>query len=686
MRKKWINIGKVIVCASLYISTATTLAAPQPQLIPSNTILDREVLDVVEDKPNNALYVAGWFSGLYEKLVGGAIFHSDGHLNKDHKLNFQGQPFTSISDHHGGFYVGGTFSNINTTGIKYLVHIFSDGMIDTNFKPSIPAAVYHVSLVNDNLYASTHFHVYKINLSSGQIDTGFAISTPDNNPGKLRIAMLATENGVYVGGNFTQINGHSVSNLAKANLDTGAIDTGFYRSNAAINGITSSSDGKLYLIVNNRSKFVEKVDQITGVADENFKTDISYKPSLLAVDDGMLYVGSRVKPLVSRYNAITGEKDNSLTISTITYPSAFAFDDRHIYIAAYMTARPGSRYYRNLGRFDKVTQEMDDSYVANVDRNISTMALSEGKLFTGGYFKSGGQNQGSQGLIKFNLTTGLPDPTFKPQLNGSVSSVTFDDNYVYVGGTFTKADNVSTGKLAKLNKTTGTADKNFRPQPNGYINRLKVHDGYLYVGGHFSKISGRYTSKGFARYKLDPLSYDNTFHPHFNHMVWALAFAGDSLYVGGTFTNRVEKYNIVSGEKDLNFNPITPAGQVRSLLIDGDNLYVVGYYWDGIHKMNRFTGLADTAFRPGVERALWSSVAKHDGYIYVGGKNTLLRLDETTGAVDSSFNPQPNGYVYGTLFDGNTLTAFGTFTKLQGEVLPYLATIPLNKRLRRFPG
>ncbi len=676
MRKKWINTGKAIFCCALYITTAitTAIAAPRLGLIPSGTTLDREVLDVVEDKPNNTLYVAGWFSGLYEKVAGGAIFHSDGHLNKTHKINFEGQPLCSIPDHHGGFYVGGTFTNINLTGIKYLVHIFSDGLVDTNFKPAIPAPVYHMSIINNNLYTSTRNAAYKINLSNDQIDTGFSIATNS----KVNISMLATNNGVFIGGNFTQVNGVNVTNLAKANLDSGAIDVNFYRPNATVYGTTGSPDGKLYLIVNSRNKFVEKVDQITGIADENFKTSILYRPSFLAIDDGMLYVASRAKPLVSRYNAITGERDNSLTITTIYHPAAFAFDDRHIYVAAYMNARPGSSHYRNLARFDKITQKMDDSYVANVDRNISTIALSEGMLFAGGQFKSAGENMGGQGLIKFNLTTGLPDPLFKPQLNGSVSSVTFDDNYVYVGGTFTKADSVSTGKLAKLNKITGKADKNFRPQPNGYINRLKVHDGYLYVGGHFSKISGRYTSKGFARYKLDPLSYDNNFHPHFNHMVWALAFAGDSMYVGGTFTNRVEKYNVVTGEKDLNFNPITPEGQVRDLLIDGDNLYVVGYYWDGIHKMNRFTGLANADFNPGIERALWSSVAKHDGHIYVGGKNTLLRLDETTGAIDSSFNPQPNGYVYGMLFDDNNLTAFGTFTKLQGELQPYLATIPLS--------
>ncbi|MDF1655713.1 MAG: hypothetical protein P1U34_11435 [Coxiellaceae bacterium] len=679
MRNKWILLCRAIVCSFIFIGSMSVYAETQLSLIPSNQSLDNEVLDVAEDPANNALYVAGHFSGVYEKLGGGAIFHSDGHLNTINKLNFNGQPRSSISDHRGGFYVGGSFSNINATGIKYLVHIISDGSIDTDFNPRISGPVAHLALIDNNLYVATHSQVFKIDTTTGQVDPGFSITTQPNTTAATGISMVATNNGVFIAGRFTQINGRNHAYFAKANLENGSIDTNFYSSSVQVSSIAASTDGKLFILEHSRDKRIMKIDQVTGTLDANFNLALPLGSSnWIAIDDNELYVPLLSKPFLARYSAVSGEKDTAFKITTLGRPAAFAFDTNYIYIAALFNGWPGSRYYRNVARFNKSTQIIDNTYVASVNRNILTLSLSEGKLFTGGYFTVGGMNQGQQGLIKFDLTTGKVDPFFKPALNGSVKTVTFDDNNVYVGGTFTTANNIKTGKLAKLSKFTGEVDKNFRPQPNGYINRLKVHDGYLYVGGHFSKISGRYLSKGLARYKLDGMVYDTVFHPHFNHMVWAMTFAGDSLYVGGTFKNRLEKYNVVTGERDLNFNPATPEGTVKNILIDGDNLYAVGYFWDGIHKLNRFTGLADALFKPGVERALWASVAEHDGHIYVGGKNTLLRLDEHTGAIDNTFNPNPNGYVYGMLFNGNDLTAYGTFTSIQGDLQPYFATMSLS--------
>ncbi|MDF1760920.1 MAG: hypothetical protein P1U40_10325 [Coxiellaceae bacterium] len=671
IQAKWKNIGKVMLCCSLYFNAAAmTFAGTQLSLIPSDIMPDNGVVAAAEDKPNHALYLGGHFSGVYKKTGGGAVFDDQGHLGS-HVPVFKGLVRTSVSDGRGGFYVGGTFNNIGTTGIKYLAHIKADGSVDTQFHAAISSGVNQLSRVGNKLYVGLQRSVSEVDLSTGTINPAFSLTTNHN-----IFSMLATKNAVYIGGYFSQVNSESVRFFAKANGDTGAVDTHFFKAPSAVYGIAASSDDKLYLIGHHFAGDVAKVDELTGHQDNSFDTQLTSIPSVIAADDGWLYVSTRTAPYVARYSTVNGEKDGGFTVKAVHTPTSFDFDHQHIYMTATFASVGGDRRFDKVARFDKTTLQRDSEFNPYIDNRAVTASLSDGHYFVGGYFQSAGKNLAQSNLVKIDLTTGQPDSTFKPQLDGSVTSIALTDDSVFVGGTFNKVSGLSVNRLAKLAKSSGEVDPSFKPKPNSNVYVLAVHGDYLYAGGYFSVIAGRYLSKGLARFKLDDMSYDTVFHPHFNRMVWSMAFAGDALYVGGTFTNNLEKYNVVTGEKDLNFNPVVE-GTVKDILIDGDSVFAGGYFTGGVKKFNRHTGADDVNFNP-IEVTTIFSLAKHNGLLYIGGNKELVRLDAQTGVVDTSFSPQPDGVVYGLLTDGDFLGAFGHFNHIMGELQPRVAVMNLS--------
>jgi len=122
-------------------------------------------------------------------------------------------------------------------------------------------------------------------------------------------------------------------------------------------------------------------------------------------------------------------------------------------------------------------------------------------------------------------------------LNGSVSALHADGNDLYVGGTFTDAGGVATAdSIAKWN---GSAWSGFAPL-NGAVRAIAVANGTLIVGGNFTDASGNSDADFLAAWNgsaWEPFCTPTGPGPAFNGGVSALQVIGNSLYVGGGFTD-----------------------------------------------------------------------------------------------------------------------------------------------------
>lgn len=213
-------------------------------------------------------------------------------------------------------------------------------------------------------------------------------------------------------------------------------------------------------------------------------------------------------------------------------------------------------------------------------------------------------------------------------IDGTVNGLARPGNTVYLGGDFRYLGPRTTG-LARLD-SGGTPDPSF-PTVNGYV-RVVVPDGSggWYVGGSYSAIGG------VQRSSLAHVLADGTVDPGFSAdvnsdygsgEVRALALAGTTLYIGGTFTNvagqprsNLAAVDAASGALVGSWAP-NPDSDVLALTVTASRLFVGGTF-STIAGASR-TGLA--AFAMGT-RALngWAPVLSTPNVTALGASPTTL--------------------------------------------------------------
>ncbi|MFL6139372.1 MAG: PKD domain-containing protein [Frankiaceae bacterium] len=93
-------------------------------------------------------------------------------------------------------------------------------------------------------------------------------------------------------------------------------------------------------------------------------------------------------------------------------------------------------------------------------------------------------------ILAFDATTGLLDQSFLPALDGQVTSLApaADGTSVYVGGAFNNVNGLYSPSLTRLNVADGTTVKAFKaPQFDAIVQDVKLSGNTLYVGGFFTQ-------------------------------------------------------------------------------------------------------------------------------------------------------------------------------------------------------
>ena len=196
--------------------------------------------------------------------------------------------------------------------------------------------------------------------------------------------------------------------------------------------------------------------------------------------------------------------------------------------------------------------------------------------------------------------------------------------------------------------------------------------------------------------------------PQFNSTVWAVAFRGDVVYAGGSFTTvrsggrtyerrRLAAFDARTGAV-LSWNP-TANGTVRALVVTtagraavyaaGDFDTIGGHRRDAVARIDAVTG-RPAAFAHRVSGTAATLAAGH-GRIYLGGafsavdgtaRRNVAAFRHSTGALDRGFRPATDSRVRALAATRTRLYLGGDFHKVNGSRRGNLAAVfPSTGRL-----
>jgi hypothetical protein len=226
--------------------------------------------------------------------------------------------------------------------------------------------------------------------------------------------------------------------------------------------------------------------------------------------------------------------------------------------------------------------------------DVLALAVSGGDLFVGGRFVNVAGIPEADHVAKWNGSAWSAlgsNGSGYGAINGYVYALAVSGNDLYVGGLFERAAGIpGADGIARWNGSAWSA-LGSNGAENGYFHvyAIAVSGSDVYAGGYFNGLAGIATADYIAKWNgtaWSALGSNGSGHGALKAPVYALAFSGPNLFVGGGFNNaagnpladRIAKWNghawsalgsNGSGDGALN-------ARVGALAISGGDLYVGG--------------------------------------------------------------------------------------------------------------
>lgn len=600
------------VALSLGLGLSAAVAGPVP--VESNDAKVPPVVLTANDLPAGAviadwriedltrigdtIYASGGFSNVGEYVGPGSVLDATtGGVTPSATID-DGQVSVVVSDGDGGWYVCGDFTEIGGHPAGGVAHVTADGDVDVAFQPDVDGLVSAVALQGDTLWIGGQFSrvdgVARTNLAAVSVSTGTVL--PFNAPQSARVTELAYAPGVGELGARLFVG--TEQQVSAVDPITGATLLSAIGGQGEVHALLVSGD-TLYV----GGETLHAYDVATGALDTDFESPLPtkewrYVHSLLATDS-TLYVGTDL-------------------------------GNGHQLVA-----------------LDPATGAQQTGFTARLDGGVYDLALDGDRLWAGGAFTTA-DGQESRGVAVLDASTGASTGASVPTYNKAVNAVELSDGQVYVGGIFYMTDWVHTRNLAALDATTLEPKPEFRVTRRSVWGDVVASSKVLYVGDN--NFYGYDPSKAAAKSgdyywsytsTIDALDPDTGAYLRKASVkvknLSGFTTIGDRLYVA----QRIESNVKFPHNRILVFNA---AGKQ----IDSYRVPMPGYITtvDHIGK--------DLLLAGSFKRASASSWPPD---------TPLIRLASGSGKQRTSFNPMINGPIYDLAVQGKAIYASGLFSK-----------------------
>ncbi len=572
-----------------------------------------------------------------------------------------GPIYAMTPDGADGWYIGGNFTKVGNFTRNKLARIKADGTVDPNWAPS--------NVTGSFSTAATHI-----------------------------IAIAVSGSTVYIGGNFTSVDGQERHGLAALNATTGQVtswnpDASNIVRALAIKGETVYVGGDFLSISGESRIFLAAIDIATGKLT-------SWNPGMergdtvdrrifaVVVKDTLVFAGGQT--ILASFSITSGRRTAWNPVIWQDFPFGPT--------AVYALAVKGSTLYVG-GSFPTINGIARPCLAAfSIDSNtllswnpsassaITAICLNGSTVYVGSYNKIAALDETTgQAAAWTSHTSGLVH-ALATNSNGSV---------VYAGGNFRSIGGQSRNRLAALNAQTGIVHPwNPTATVNGNIYAIAVSSSNIYIGGAFTMVGNS------IRYRVAAINAATgaltTWNPNANAEVHALTIDDATVYAGGKFTaiggqtrNRLAALDINTGLAK-SWNPNVGGNGVYTILANSATVYAGGDFYkigdfssQALAAIDANTGLV-TAWNPNLNPAsIVYAMALDGATLYIGGefntvkgqtRNRLAAVD-LTSANPTAWNPDVNGTVRALALNEANVYAGGDFTSIGSQTRNYLAAI-----------
>lgn len=681
--------------------------------------VDGSIHSIVKDNAGNT-YVGGNFRSV-SSWTGSAVKINTNTGQLDNTMPKVGGICAKILDiPSGGWYIGGTFSHINSVPRKGLARINADGSLH-HFNPNILDSPswrrgdivmdnnHHTYIAYSNYFGLTK--LYKFN------NAGNVINNPININGSCRV-VIDRQSNVYLIGNFTSVNNEPRNGFCK--FDASGNLTSFAPTfDNDISSLVFDNNNNLYVCgifrnVNNiprdglckfdeagnltnfnftlptRQSYQIAVDSRSNAYvipsydrkvykfdrfgnPVNFAQNIQYS-SLWFIDkydNVYLKIGSPYTSIL-KYDHTGAPLPFNVTQHISSYNTIISENSNNFYILGDL-ATVGGMPFRNFCKLDSVGNTLFSYNLAatlgNSDIRVAIMDRQEHLYVT----HEGWTNPRLPAIIKFDPTGVSRNLANNLQArwdihNNVVNSIALDT----LGNLYAWGWMASTGTptprngLCKFDNTGALTSFNPQLGLDSYedgVNSLIVDaNDNLYVGGKFKRVGANVRNN---LCKFDNAGNLTSFNPNITDTTLSILFPNDSCY-------HYWSWDRATG------------ACVRTLTLDNNgNLYVGGNFTsvggnpirNNLCKFDNAGNL--TSFNPNINGRVHALALDPIGQLYVGGEFTQVGSNATRNNLCkfnssgnlTNFAPQLNRTVFALAVDTNrNLYVGGIFTSLGGGI------------------
>lgn len=544
-----------------------------------------------------------------------------------------------VVDGSGNLYVGGDFQMVGGQSGQALA--MWNGSSWSTFN-TLFGNVQALEIIGSTLYVGGSLFEETTQQSDLLLWDGSSWSSIGSPNGIVRaIEYHAGDDEIYIGGQFTTVNGQSAQRLAIWDgLSWREADEGV---NSTVYALAYSPFSDLM--------YVGGVFQQNGSGTESMNYLASYDPSSDDLSQLLDGVGCTVFALeYIDYNGL----DYILT--------GGCFGDINVGGSPVLNTRYFAAYIENSASWGTWTNEPFSNTVYDIEIVVDEVGGFTGFndfIYIGGYFTSIGANTYNK-VVRWEIQAGLYNDmaTGVTESTATVRAIGGYNGGAFVGGDFVNVSGGFARRVANWDQgfdawsTLGTGDANGVRMGNPNIEAVTVVGDNVYIGGFFNEVAGMQASN-FAAWNKNTDTWTTTFNGEIglDGQVRDLNNDGSNVIVGGSFSdaggNTAADYLALwNGSTWGTIGGTTaPNGQVLAIERNGTEYWVTGYFGSiggiGASQVAYYNGASWQALGPGIPGGEVNAV-KYDAVndlLYVGGQfNTVINASNP-GNLIAQWNP-----------------------------------------------